>query len=687
MAADILANINIDSTQDRDDFQQISVAPTDPDSPENGSAAEQVKLDPSSAQVFSSVQFDNNAVSNLSAVDARNNSDAGSTRRTATNLGSLDRDIRLRGSTSTGDQDDVFRFELSEDRVVDFRLIGLQRDADLRIYDASGRSIAVSSNQANNDERLRGRLGAGTYFVGIHSQSFLGTSYTLTFQTTQTPPEPVVAPETPSSPTTPDDPSENPPPTSPPQTPPATAPNNEAPNNEPPSNDTPNGGTTAPLADVPDVGGSLLFNIDVVSAPEAFAAGFRGQGVTVAIIDTGIDLDHPDLVSQLFVNPGEIAGNGIDDDGNGFIDDVSGYDFVDRDNVADDVNGHGTHVSGIVAASDDGRGVTGIAPDARIVPIRVLGDDGSGSSFDVAAGIRYAADLGINIINLSLGGGFSTVIDAAIQYATSLGSLVVAAAGNESAAAPGFPARFSANNDSVISVGASDSSGRIAGFSNSVGRSGAVQIDAPGVGIVSTAVGGGYRRLSGTSMAAPHVAAVAALALSANPNLSASQLRTILVTGANRTIAGSDSLGLLNAATTVAFAAAGQISGATVSSGAVVSGGTAADQASARNVGEIVSSDRPTVAPEEQSSIQERLFTANFASDANQSDSSALAENSPTTIASFDANVVDDLFAVEFDWGQDDRVETPISESDSNAHSGSITRNDLSDTVLGSAIV
>jgi subtilisin family serine protease len=181
----------------------------------------------------------------------------------------------------------------------------------------------------------------------------------------------------------------------------------------------------------------------------------------------------------------------------------------------------------------------------------------------VAAGIRYAAANGADIINLSLGGGFSSIILAAIQYAMSLDVLVVAAAGNESAAAPGYPARFSASLANVISVGAYASSGAIASFSNDVGASGAVQVDAPGVGVYSTYVDGRYGSLSGTSMATPHVAGLAALALSANPNLTASQLRSLIVDGTDRAIAGSDSAGGVNAALTVALAVAGRTSSAT----------------------------------------------------------------------------------------------------------------------------
>jgi subtilisin family serine protease len=266
-------------------------------------------------------------------------------------------------------------------------------------------------------------------------------------------------------------------------------------------------------------------------------------------------------MSQIWVNAGEIAGNGIDDDANGYIDDVSGWDFASGDNNPDDGNGHGTHVAGTIAADANGFGATGVAPDATIMPVRVLDNNGSGTAAGVAAGIRYAAANGADIINLSLGGGFSSVILSAIQYALDLDVLVVAAAGNEYASSPGYPARFSSSLSNVISVGAYSSSGALANFSNDVGSSGAVQVDAPGVRVYSTYTDGRYGRLSGTSMAAPHVAGLAALALSANGNLTASQLRTLITDGADRTISGSDSNGGINAAWTVALAAAGQTSG------------------------------------------------------------------------------------------------------------------------------
>ena len=444
------------------------------------------------------------------------NTDAGSSIRTALDLGTVNSSAAVRGSVNFADRVDVFRFDVTRSGAVDINVTGLSRNVDLVFADESGALIETSRNRGSLNESISADLDAGTYFVGIQTRSFRGSSYELGIDVQ------LVQPEI--------DPREL----------------------DPDELD-----LLTSLPDVQYFGGSREWNINAVNAPEAWAAGFSGEGITVAVVDTGIDLDHPDLVSNLYVNAGEIAGNGIDDDGNGFVDDVHGYDFASGDADPNDVGGHGTHVAGTIAAGLNGFGATGVAPDATILPVRVLGDNGSGSTNAVAAGIRYAAEQGADIINLSLGGGFSRVIQSAIDYAQDLGSFIVAAAGNEGASAPGFPARFSSIYDNVLSVGAHNSSNQLAGFSNDVGSSGSVQIDAPGVGVFSTYVGGRYATLSGTSMAAPHVAGVAALALSANPNLTPAQLRDLLVGGVTDAAIGSDAIGIVNAATTVAYAAAG----------------------------------------------------------------------------------------------------------------------------------
>jgi len=450
--------------------------------------------------------------------------DAGSTRESAARIGSINGTRQLGGSLGWFDRSDVIHFTVDRKADVRIELSGLNRNANLLLADDAGNLIDRSVLGGRNVDTISASLDAGDYFVIVTATSFLTTTYQLLLSAELQQNTPPILPPSRTSP----------------QTKPAT-----------PAN------SVQPLQDVSYFGSSREWNLNAIGAPEAWAAGYTGRGITVAIIDTGIDLDHPDLVQNLFVNLGEIAGNGIDDDGNGFVDDIHGFDFADRDADPNDVNGHGTHVAGTVAAANNGFGATGVAPNAKILPVRVLGDNGSGRASDVAAGIRYAADLGADIINLSLGGGYSRAIEAAIEYAGSLGSFIVAAAGNESSPVPGYPARFSASDDNVISVGAYSSSGALAGFSNDVGRSGAVQVDAPGVGIFSTYVGGRYATLSGTSMASPHIAGLAALTLSSNPNLTSAELRALLASGTVGRAVGSDAIGSASATTTVAFAAAG----------------------------------------------------------------------------------------------------------------------------------
>ncbi|MCC9602071.1 S8 family serine peptidase [Stieleria sp. JC731] len=448
-------------------------------------------------------------------------------------VGNLDGTVNVSSSLGYFNYYDRIGFSVEREADVSIRLDGFWTDVDLYLTDSRGYVIDYSVNWGRTAESIDVTIEPGNYYVWSLATSWYTTGYHMELTADQVPeplPEPEPVPET----------------------------------------GVPSDGVS-PLTDVAYFGGSNEWGLNEVGAPEAWAAGYTGQGITVAVIDTGVDLDHPDLYSNIYVNAGEIAGNGIDDDGNGYVDDVHGFDFADWDADANDVHGHGTHVAGTIAALDNGWGATGVAPDATILPVKVLGDNGSGSSTSVAAGIRYAADQGADIINLSLGGGYSYDIESAIEYARSLGSFVIAAAGNEYASMPGFPARFSASLDNVLSVGAFDSSGNIAAFSNDVGGSGAVQIDAPGVGVYSTYVGGGFARMSGTSMATPHVVGVAALTLSANPSLAPSALRDLLVSGVVGNANGSDGLGKVSTLYSVAWAAAG-VSGGTASGGGAASG-------------------------------------------------------------------------------------------------------------------
>ncbi|MBW4583539.1 MAG: S8 family serine peptidase [Tildeniella nuda ZEHNDER 1965/U140] len=271
------------------------------------------------------------------------------------------------------------------------------------------------------------------------------------------------------------------------------------------------------------------WDLNLVGAPVAWANGYTGQGVVVAVVDTGVDVTHADLNDNLWTNLREISGNGIDDDSNGFVDDVYGWDFVDRDNTPMDLNGHGTHVAGTIAAEQNGFGVTGVAYNAKIMPIRVIGLDG-GSNRDVAAGIRYAADNGADVINLSLGGSASSAIADAVKYAAQEGALVVMAAGNDGGSQPVFPGNLA--NQWGIAVGAIDINKKLANFSDRAGVVPLNYVVAPGVNILSTFPNNTYQSLSGTSMATPHVSGVAALLLSADSTLTPAQLTSLLDTTA-----------------------------------------------------------------------------------------------------------------------------------------------------------
>ncbi len=273
-----------------------------------------------------------------------------------------------------------------------------------------------------------------------------------------------------------------------------------------------------------------LYGVHVSQAASAWDVS-TGQGVVIAIVDTGVDRGHPDLAANMWANPGEIASNGVDDDGNGFIDDVYGWDFTDNDNNPDDRHGHGTHVAGTAAAAgNNSTGVVGMAYGAQIMNVKGLDHTGSGFTSDLAEAIVYAAENGADVINNSWGGPFITqvVIDA-VETARALGSVVVAAAGNDSKSADDDEP---SGIDGVITVAATTFDGSLAWFTN-FGET--VNVAAPGLDILSlrgdhsanvggTPVAGDYLVLSGTSMASPHVAGLAALLLEADPSLTVDEV-------------------------------------------------------------------------------------------------------------------------------------------------------------------
>ncbi|HZN02692.1 MAG TPA: S8 family peptidase [Candidatus Polarisedimenticolia bacterium] len=277
------------------------------------------------------------------------------------------------------------------------------------------------------------------------------------------------------------------------------------------------------LLNTGQAGGSAGSDID---ATGAWDVSIGGALVVVAIMDSGIDLDHPDLAPNLWTNPDEIAGNLVDDDGNGLVDDVHGWDFVNHDDEPRDDNGHGTHVAGIVAAAgDNGLGIAGVAWRASLMPVKFLDATGAGDTAGAIQAIDYAARMGARIINASWGGGgFSMAMLESIRDAGLHEVLFVAAAGNDghdSDIVPAFPAGFDTPN--VIAVAATDRHDRLAPFSNHGATT--VDIAAPGVQIMSALPGGFYGQSSGTSMATPHVSGVAALILGFAPGMGAGPLR------------------------------------------------------------------------------------------------------------------------------------------------------------------
>ena len=285
--------------------------------------------------------------------------------------------------------------------------------------------------------------------------------------------------------------------------------------------------------EVPNFGGNDWAR-DMVNAPEVWQGGITGNGIVVAVVDSGVDYTHPDLDANIWQNAGEIPNNGIDDDRNGYIDDIRGWDFVWNDNnpMDGDLDGHGTHVAGAIAAERNDFGITGVAYNAKIMPVRVLPEFGYGNFNNFAAGIRYAADNGANVINFSIGGWSPSMeVNEAIQYATNKGVVVVMSAGNDGFYEPDYPARYA--DRFGIAVGGIDINGRMNQFFNRAGARPLDYVVAPGVDIYSTTPYNTYETYSGTSMAAPHVAGVAALVLNANPNLTPAQVEQILTATAN----------------------------------------------------------------------------------------------------------------------------------------------------------
>jgi len=265
-----------------------------------------------------------------------------------------------------------------------------------------------------------------------------------------------------------------------------------------------------------------LWAMPKISAPAAWDIATGSSSMIVAVIDTGVDYTHPDLSANIWTNPGEIPDNGIDDDGNGYIDDVYGWDFANNDNNPMDDNGHGTHVAGTIGAvGDNGVGVAGVNWSVKIMSLKFMTANGTGYTSDAVAALNYAVNMGAKISNNSWGGGGGSVLSTAISRARDYGHIFVAAAGNSGVnidSSPYYPASYSTTYNNVVTVAASTSSDQLASFSNYGVNT--VTLAAPGVSILSTIPGNQYAYYSGTSMAAPHVAGALALFWSQHPNWS-----------------------------------------------------------------------------------------------------------------------------------------------------------------------
>jgi thermitase len=267
-----------------------------------------------------------------------------------------------------------------------------------------------------------------------------------------------------------------------------------------------------------------------VQAEKAWTITRGSKKVVVAVIDTGIDYNHPDLKNNMWVNEKEIAGNNVDDDGNGYIDDVYGWN-AQRDNGNPmDGNAHGTHCAGTIGAEHgNGIGVSGVMSDVKLMAVKFLSDEGSGSLADAVEAIDYATKMNVDIMSNSWGGGgYSQALFDSITEAKKKGIVFTAAAGNDSSnndSRPSYPASYQVDN--IISVASHTAQDTMSSFSNFGRRT--VHVAAPGSNILSSVPGGQYKVFSGTSMATPHVSGVVGLLLSERGRLPVSELRARLM--------------------------------------------------------------------------------------------------------------------------------------------------------------
>lgn len=277
-----------------------------------------------------------------------------------------------------------------------------------------------------------------------------------------------------------------------------------------------------------------LWGMAKISAPAAWNTSTGSSSVVIASTDTGVDYTHPDLAANMWHNPGETAGNGKDDDGNGYIDDVYGIDTANGDSDPQDDDGHGTHTAGTVAAvGNNGLGVAGVCWTARIMALKFIGADGTGQVSDAIDLINYAVaekNSGVNVVAINAswaGGDYSSLLKNAVDAAGAAGIVFIAAAGNENAnndVTPSYPAALTSTN--LIAVAATDASDKLSVWdASSASNYGALSVDlaAPGTDVLSTYPGGLYAWSGGTSMAAPHVTGAVALCAAAYPGETVAQ--------------------------------------------------------------------------------------------------------------------------------------------------------------------
>jgi subtilisin family serine protease len=276
-----------------------------------------------------------------------------------------------------------------------------------------------------------------------------------------------------------------------------------------------------------------------MNAPRAWEIQTDCREILVAIIDTGLNYQHPDLIDNIWANPNEIPSNGVDDDDNGYVDDIHGWNFSGDNADPMDDHGHGSHTAGVIGASgNNGIGVAGICWNAKIMGLKFISNTGTGYTSDAIEAINYATTMGVKISNNSWGGyGYSSALKEAIDRAEASGSLFVAAAGNDnvnSQTYPHYPSSYT--NSNIISVAATDHKDELAYFSN---WGSSVDIAAAGVSILSTTLESDTQFMSGTSMASPQVAGAAALVWANDTSLSAGAVKA-------RLLSTGDSLSTLN---------------------------------------------------------------------------------------------------------------------------------------------